>query len=95
MNPTVNQLIASMHDEGVSPCIIHEYDADTMYVGYCLPDCKSFNEPKWLVKRIKKEAIAGGTGTTQSIQYLNGSKKFDQVWNGHENGTYRYVNEQF
>lgn len=97
MNPTLNQLISAMHDEGVAPCIVHEYDDDTTFVGYCLPNCKSFDESKWLVKKISKSTQTGTTGTIQSIQYLNGSRKFDQVWTGHDasNKKYRYANESF
>lgn len=95
MNPAVNQLITAMHDEGVAPSVIHEVDDNTMYVGYCLPDTKSFDDKKWLVKRIKTETVSGTTGTIQTIKYLAGSRKFDQSWTGHETSQNYKFNEEF
>lgn len=83
MTPTDSKILMAMYAENVSPSIIDEADENTTYVGYCLPDCKSFSESKWLIKRIKTEE------NVQTITYPHGSRKFDKNWEKRTSYTYK------
>ncbi|MCQ2607739.1 MAG: hypothetical protein MJ197_03530 [Bacteroidales bacterium] len=83
MTPTDQLILQEIHSEGIQPCIIDEADENTTYIGYCLPDCKSFSDLKWLIKRIKTE------GSIQTIAFPNASRKFDKAWEKRTTYTYK------
>lgn len=83
MTPTDQLILNAIYADGLQPSVIDEVDENTTYIGYCLPDCKSFSENKWLIKRIKtNESI-------QTIGFPSGSRKFDKAWDKRTNYTYK------
>ena len=83
MTPTDQLLLNAICADGLQPSIIDEADEDTTYIGYCLPDCGSLSENKWLIKRLKTNE------NIQTIGFPNGSKMFDKAWDKRENYTYK------
>lgn len=75
--------IIAISDEGTSPKMVEEISADEMYIGYCLPDCKSVNDKKWLIKQVKTE------DGVQTIFTANGSHQYNQAWSARANLTYK------
>lgn len=83
MTPTDQLILKAIYADGLQPSVIDEADENTTYVGYCLPDCKSHKDKKWLIKRIKtNESI-------QTIGFPNGSRKFDKEWDKRSSYTYK------
>lgn len=41
-----------------------------MYVGYCLPTTSSYDDPTWLIRRVKKTINEDGS-YVQTIMYPN------------------------
>ncbi|MBR2196447.1 MAG: hypothetical protein IJ911_12655 [Salinivirgaceae bacterium] len=75
--------ILAISDEGAAPKIVETVSEDNMYVGYCTPDCKGYDDPKWLIKHIWTES---------GVQYIftaNGSRQYNQKWEDRNNLTYK------
>ena len=75
--------ILAISDEGRSPQVVETKNDNLMYVGYCTPDCKGYGDKKWLIKKIE---TADGL---QTIFTANGSRAYNQAWNGHEELDYK------
>lgn len=71
--------------DALQPAIIDEVSDKEMYVGYCSPDCASFSEPKWLIKRILTDSDG------QKIFYSNGSRKMNVKWTDRKTGAIAYA----
>ena len=59
-----------------SPKIVETTADGNMFVGDCLPDCKSYDERKWLIKLIVTDPETG----LQQILFANGSTAYNQAW---------------
>lgn len=79
MNPTNTALMLAMLGEQTTPAIVEELSDTLMYVGYCLPTTTSYDDPTWLIRRVKKTINEDGS-YTQTIMYPNGERRYNQKW---------------
>jgi len=75
--------VIAISDDGQSPKIVHEVDSNLMYLGYCTPDCTSYADKKWLIKRVQ---TANGV---QTIFTANGSHAYNQAWTDRTSLSYK------
>lgn len=87
MNPTSVQLSTLIYSEQVQPVIVEEPDETTMYIGYPLPSCVSFDDPKWLIKRVRDSV--NGDAKVKTIMYPNGERAYNQRWSDRYDLTYK------
>lgn len=69
----------AMLGEQTTPAIVEELFDTLMYVGYCLPTTTSYDDPTWLIRRVKKAVNEDGS-YTQTIMYPNGERRYNQRW---------------
>ena len=79
MNPTNTSLMLAILGEQTTPTIVEELSDTLMYVGYCLPTTTSYDDPTWLIRRVKKTINEDGS-SVQTIMYPNGERKYNQKW---------------
>lgn len=79
MNPTNTSLMLAILGEQTTPTIVEELSDTLMYVGYCLPTTTSYDDPTWLIRRVKKTINEDGL-SVQTIMYPNGERKYNQKW---------------
>jgi len=80
MNPTSTSLMLALLGEQTTPAIVEELSDTLMYVGYCLPTTTGYDDPTWLIRRVKKTINEDGS-SHQTIMYPNGERKYNQKWN--------------
>ncbi|MGN0029731.1 MAG: hypothetical protein ACI35Q_08415 [Marinilabiliaceae bacterium] len=54
MNPTDTSLTLAILAEQTPPAIVEELSDTLTYVGYCLPTTTGYDDPSWLIRRVKK-----------------------------------------
>ena len=79
MNPTNTALMLALLSEQTTPTIVEEISDTLMYVGYCLPTTTGYDDPTWLIRRVKKTINEDGS-SLQTIMYPNGERKYNQKW---------------
>lgn len=79
MNPTNTSLMLAILGEQTTPTIVEELSDTLMYVGYCLPTTTSYDDPTWLIRRVKKTINEDGS-SLQTIMYSNGERRYNQKW---------------
>lgn len=84
MNAALLQINFAALGEQITPAVVHTVSDDLMYVGYCVSSCAGYDEPKWLIKRIRTQHKGDDSPETlQTILYANGSRRFNQKWSEH------------
>ena len=71
--------------DSLSAAIVDEVSETDMYVGYCAPDCKGYDDNKWLIKRIHSDENG------KTIFLSNGSKEMNCRWIDRKNGNISYA----
>ena len=79
MNPTSASLMLALLGEQTTPAIVEELSDTLMYVGYCLPTTTSYDDPTWLIHRVKKTINDDGS-SLQTIMYPNGERRKGGSW---------------
>lgn len=69
------QFLLGLIDYNARPVIIDRVNDNLVYYGYCLPNCKSGEDDKWLIQMWQKN------GTIEQIAYPNGLREYTQAWN--------------
>ena len=82
MQQTNTLLLFALYAAETQPAIVENVNDNLMFVGYCTPDCRAYNEPKWLIKRILTDADG------QKIFTAEGSRAFNQKWTDRKNLLY-------
>lgn len=87
MSVSVLSFLAAIADAGVTPNIVEEIGLIT-YVGRCLPNCKGFNDDKWLIQRIKENKHG-----QKEIECANGFRLYNQRWSDRTTLKYKLSEE--
>jgi len=90
MNPTSTSLLLALLGEQTTPAIVEELSDTLMYVGYCLPTTTSYDDPTWLIRRVKKTTNEDGS-SLQTIMYPNGERRYNQKWSERGELVFTYV----
>lgn len=90
MNPTQLKLLAALFSENVQPTITETTSDGTIYIGYPLPSCTGVDDPRWLIKRVKTMLDTNSGSETQTIQYANGIRAYNQKWSDRATLTYKH-----
>ena len=70
----INPYLYNLLRQSRSPKVVEETDG-RVFIGDCLPDCRSYSEPKWLIRVV----VTGDDGI-QRIFTANGSQEYNQRW---------------
>lgn len=79
MSSLDNQYRYALLGESVAPTVVHEESDGTMYLGYPLDDCTTFEDAKWLIKRIKTMTTDNGS-VYRIITYAGGVRSYTNSW---------------
>lgn len=86
MSPQANTLYLTMiATDALQPSVVDQVSDNEMYIGYCSPDCTSFSDKKWLIKRI----LTDNDG--QKIFLSNGVRRMNVAWTDRKNGNVAYA----
>jgi hypothetical protein len=66
--------LATIAADSLPAVVIDEVDDNEMYIGYCQPDCTSFDDAKWLIKRVFTDENG------KRIFLSNGSRRMNCKW---------------
>lgn len=69
----------ALFGEQTTPAIVEELSDTLMYVGYCLLTTTGYDDPTWLIRRVKKTINEDGS-SLQTIMYPNGERRYNQKW---------------
>ena len=84
MNPTNSAFHAAIYADGLTPQVVERVSDDEMYVGYCTPECKGYDDPKWIIKHIKTTADG-----IQTIFLAGGNRLPNKRWSDRKNYEYK------
>ena len=74
LNDMNTQFLADRLKFSARPVIIDRVSEELVFYGYCLPNCKGYDEPKWLIQMWTK------TDTIEQIAYPLGLREYTQKW---------------
>ena len=92
MNPTDTSLTLALLAEQTPPAIVEELSDTLTYVGYCLPTTTGYDDPSWLIRRVKKTINDDGS-SVQTIMYPGGLRRYSCKWTDRASLDYKHSGE--